>query len=343
MSVEAKDAGHLEELKENLLRIGQEKFFEYKGTVFNEMVGQILADLKRDVENEPTDDQKREIEEFLADPEKDSRIEQIFDKRNVDLGSLLKGAESEEDKIKSVNAMLIKDGSFDRAVQEQHKEGVVLEGFEEDSDFVDLDGILKKVFSNGLLDKCLISKIVYHSDLAYVDIGGSHFYLPLEKYKEWKKIAPEVQEFKFRAGNFEKWNTKLHLTPEFTSLPIAIFSFDDEDLDKFDYLGSVSDEEKMRLYKLGTVFHEAGHNLYTNLVGAEERQVWRDLVDQYGNLTYYSAKYTKGMAGAGSGMDYGEEFAEAVRLLVATPEYLRDKFPGISDFLKDKFPKIKSL
>ena len=40
---------------------------------------------------------------------------------------------------------------------------------------------------------------------------------------------------------------------------------------------------------------------------------------------------------------YGEEFAEAVRLLVATPEYLRDKFPGISDFLKDKFPKIKSL
>jgi len=182
----------------------------------------------------------------------------------------------------------------------------------------------------------LISRISYLPEVVCISTPNGSYYLPKDKYLEWKNRDENLPKYKTRASNAGSLNNDPYNL--FCSTPIEIYSFIDEDLNNFEYLKNFPEDKKMQMYKLGTVAHEVGHNLYTNLLDNSLKNEWQSIIDGVGHLTYYSEKYSAGIHG--KGMRYDEEFAEAIRLITTNRDYLEQKFPKIYSFLIKVFPEL---
>ncbi|MCL5794935.1 MAG: hypothetical protein M1338_01055 [Patescibacteria group bacterium] len=268
--------------------------------------------------------------------QKDAEIEAAFVHQNTDLNGLLCANRPDEKKRQKIINVFLKNLDYNNAVMRSEKQGIEFSGFEQDSDLYEAKNYLHSVFSQQLLDKCLISKISYQSEIVLVGIKHLEFLLPLNKYQEWKGNMPQVQEYKFRARNLEIWND---FTRKYMTLPIYLYRFIDENPKQLNYLKDVPEQEKMRLYKIGTICHEIGHNIYYYLMDETKRSLWRELInkDQI-HLTQYSKQYTTGTWGKQT--DYSEEFAEAIRLKTTVPQYLQEEFSKLNEFLILYFPEI---
>lgn len=214
------------------------------------------------------------------------------------------------------------------------------EGFDTDPELQSLPEDLKKIFGEDLLGACVISRFVNRSDLVNLLIGDKDIYITVEQYEQWMEDSPAVRDFKVRAENFTSW------TPNFTGgvmpLPIAVYSFSGEDLDKFDYLDDVPESERMRLYKLGTVAHEVAHHILDYLLTSEEREELMQLCVNLEPLTPYAKKYKEqdhiSLAGYAN-----EQFCEAIRLFSTTPDYLKTKSPALDKWIRNTLPEVKSV
>lgn len=290
----------------------------------------------------------KRIERFLDNGGNDDEIQNIFNRRGFNFikvrESIMaqKGA-SEKNKLNKlvfeINKVIVKDNSFFEAVEKQSSKGLILKGFDSDKDFHKIEKTLANVFSKKILDECLISEIDYHPEIVYIRVDGTDFWLTLEKYQEWKKVMPDIRDYKFRAESFSSWNK---INYRFTAFPIFMYSFIDEDLSQFNYLEGLPDDEKIKIYKIGTVAHEIGHSIYSNLMDTNMLKEWKELIDERSHpLTAYSDKYASGTFG--SSISHGEEFAEAIRLKTTRPEFLEKDFPEIFNFIESKFSEIKNM
>ncbi len=299
------------------------------------------------------DDYAEEYEEsvekiFNGDTGSDEKVKEIFDlcdRNDFDIRNAHL-VESEEEKgeifweiidmVVESKTPIVKKESLIAAIELQKKNGINLEGFTEDNDFSEIESFLENSFPNGLLDKALISRISYLPDTVCISLDGNYF-IPKEKYLGLKDRYKNLPKHKVRGVN--RSSSNIHPFALFRSSPMEIYSFIDEDLSDFEYLENIPEEERMRLYKLGTVSHEVGHNLYINLLEKPSRDQWQELIDNTGHLTVYSEKYSSGIHG--DNIRYDEEFAEAVRLMTTNSDYLKEKYLEIYEFLVDTFPDLK--
>lgn len=267
-------------------------------------------------------------------------IDEIMEKLNVRDDQV---PTDEEELNKFITRIVLKDLSYQVAFNEREHKKTAFEGFEDDKDFRDVEGIIKKAFSGKLLSRCLTSRVSYNPNEVNVEISGNDFYLPLEKYKDWKAKMPSVADYKYRGESFSSWNADLdhRVSDIYASYPIYIYSFEGEDLAHYEYLKGLPGKEKMRIYKIGTVCHELGHSIYDYLMGREKRSKWEELINMVGYLTHYSKNYASGVCS--EKLNYKEEFAEAVRLKTTRPDYLKKSFPDIFEYLDSEFPELKAI
>jgi len=274
------------------------------------------------------------VKAFILNPT-DEGLNKLLKQGNFDYEGVLTSDLEPEDKTEKILEMLFKIKSYGVAVIENIENEIEYNGFEEDPDTQDIKNYIEQAFDAEILNKVLISKITYHNDKVSIQVTGVDYMLPVDVYKEWVQKMPEASKYKFRAESYAMWNTSLDFSKKFIPTPINFFSFYGEKPGDLDYLKDVSEEDKMRLFKLGTISHEIGHHIYAYLADHDLRADWIKIVDQSKPIT----KYAKGY-GSGS-LNYDEFFAEAVRLKTTVPEYLKNNFPDVDKFLAEKFPEIK--
>lgn len=118
-------------------------------------------------------------------------------------------------------------------------------------------------------------------------------------------------------------------------MPIALYSFVGESLESKEYLPKhLSDGEKMKVYKAGTVAHEIAHGMKYYLLSDEDWQQWQDLNKELPSLTQYAAQH------AGKKSWDEEQFCEAVRLYSTNQHYLEGKSSEVLQFLETKLPSL---
>lgn len=219
----------------------------------------------------------------------------------------------------------------DRPVSE-----MILAGFEQDLDFVGLAQFLRENFGQSFAQKLAIKEINYQKDTVYFRLAQKHYYIPLENFLSLTKTFPSLVEYKLRAQAFSKWNSQLRLQQDKTLLntPINIFAFLPSDLAKAQYLEDVVEEDKMKLYKLGTVAHELAHHLYDYLFSEEDLLAWAKVVDAENFSTGYADSYDE------TNFSNDEKFSEAVRLYTTVPQYLASHFPEVFAFIKNKLDAL---
>lgn len=324
---------------ERLLQYAQEHYGEY--TAFDPETVELLNVIganRETFENETLPNVSDELIDkvigFLGG-NRDEEIITLLKRANFDYESLLASEEDEQTKARAFLEAILKAQSYDEAVAENKDKEIDFSGFENDPDIPDAKEFIYRVFGAELLQKCLVSKVKYAPDKINVQINGTDYMLPVDVYTEWEKQMPEVKSRKFRAESFVLWNTDPNFSKKFVSTPIHFYSFHGEELGKLDCLGHVSEEEKMRQYKLGTVAHEVAHHVYDYLMDADKRKEWKELVDRTSAITDYAKSYTEHK------LKYDEFFTEAVRLKVTAPDRLKINFPEIDKFLTDNFPEIK--
>ena len=151
---------------------------------------------------------------------------------------------------------------------------------------------------------------------------------------------PEIERFRYRGINFTSWNTDFNFSKKYINTPIYIYSFHQENkkLDSFKYLENVPEQDKMKLYKLGTVSHEIAHHIYDYAMDAKKKKEWQDLSDkllkQGKSITDYANEYS------GKDLMYDEIFSEAVKIKTINPDYLKENFPEMNDFLNNNLLEI---
>jgi SAM-dependent methyltransferase len=227
-----------------------------------------------------------------------------------------------------------KQETYDEALEEQKEFGTELVGFENDEDFEGLIDQMVGVFGQDALDRCLIDRIIYDSNHVLLQDNGHHYEIPAEEYVALRESLPEVEQHRVRA--FNTANQNIHpASKRYQRMPIAIYSFAGESIESKDYLPEhLSDEEKMRVYKLGTVVHEIAHGVRFYLLDDEEWQEWESLNREVPSLTQYANQHVD------KGGWSEEQFSEAVRLYATNRRYLEGKSPEIVQFLESKLPSL---
>jgi len=267
---------------------------------------------------------------------RDEQIVTLLKRANFDYESLLENKEDERTKGRLLLEAVLKAQSYDEAVEQNKGKEIDFSGFENDLDIPDAKDFVYRVFGAELLQKCLVLKVKYAPDKVNVQIDGIDFILPVDVYAEWEKVMPEVKNRKFRAESFQTWNTDLDFSKKFLPTPINFFSFYGEEPEGLDYLQHIPVNERMRIYKLGTIAHEFAHSIYGYLMDADRRREWQNLVDKLDRaVTDYAKSYMDHYS------KYEEYFTEAVRLKATASDYLKTNFPEIDQFLTDNFPDIK--
>lgn len=225
--------------------------------------------------------------------------------------------------------------TYDDAVAEQKRFGTELVGFENDKDFNGLIDRMVGVFGQDAYDSCLVGKIVYDSNHVLLQDSGEHYEIPVNEYVALRESIPELERHRVRAFNTANQNAH-PAAKRYQRMPIALYSFAGEPLESNDYLPThLSDEEKMKAYKLGTVAHEIAHGARHYLLSDVDWQEWRDLNKDVPSLTQYAEQYT------GNDVWYEEQFSEAVRLNATNKQYLGHKGPEVARFLEVKLPSLK--
>ena len=229
-----------------------------------------------------------------------------------------------------------KQDTYQDALAEQIMSGTELIGFENDRDFDGLIDHMNNVLGKELLDRCLVSKIDYDPNHVLLRDDGRHYEIPTEEYPGLLAGNPELDNYRVRA--FNTANRNLHpAAKRFQRMPIALYSFVGENLDTKDYLPEgVSDEERMKIYKLGTIVHEIAHSIHYYELTPEEWQAWGHINDQHVPFTAYAARYV------GTDGWEKEQFSEAVRLYVTNRQYLDEVGAETARFLEAKFPTLQA-
>jgi hypothetical protein len=223
------------------------------------------------------------------------------------------------------------------ALAEQQQAGIEFSGFEADPDFAGLEDQLEQVFGRELLDACLIDKIAYEPETVAMDVEGRNYAIPAEEYSTAKQSLPEPEKNRFRA--FSNFNANNHPSiKQWLRLPIIVYSFEGESLDNKPYLPSrLDDDEKMRLYKIGTVVHEVGHALYENVLNEEDRAGWESLMAESDALTNYSQGYQ------GKRQWPKEQFGELARIMATNPDHLGDNAEELVQFIRARLSEIHEI
>jgi hypothetical protein len=229
-----------------------------------------------------------------------------------------------------------KQETYDDALAEQKRFGTELVGFEADKDFEDLIDRMVGVFGQDTFDRCLVGKIVYDSDHVLLQDNGNHYEIPAEEYIALRDGLPEIEQNRVRA--FNTANQNIHpASKRYQRMPIALYSFVGESLESKDYLPEhLSDEDKMKIYKQGTVVHEITHGAQVYLLRDDEWQEWEDLNKEAPSLTEYVERH------AGKSSWNGEQFADAARLYATNKQYLENKNAKIVQFLEAKLPFLNA-
>lgn len=159
----------------------------------------------------------------------------------------------------------------------------VYSGFENDPDLADIKTLVERVFGNEKLAKSLISRIDYFSRCSHVHKDGEDIYMSESEYAEKIKTNPGLIHHNRRADNLvhSNFNNK-HKGRSPVPMPIAIYSFFSKNLEEHKYLKDVPPEEKMKVYKIGTVFHEVAHNIYYFTLDEQSRKTWNALIKKRG-------------------------------------------------------------
>jgi len=325
---------------ERLLQYAQEHYKEY--AVFDsDMVTLIntIGENREKFESEVlpnTSDELIDIVIAFTEGNRDEEIVALLKQANFDYERLLACEKDEQTKARGLLEAILKAQSYDEAVEQNRDNEIDFSGFENDPDIPDAKEFVSKVFGAELLQKCLVSKVKYTPDRVNVNINGTDYLLPVDVYKEWEAVMPEIKNKKFRAESFVLWNTDPNFSKKFIPTPIYFYSFCGERPEQLDYLVQVPAEQKMRQYKLGTITHEVAHHVYDYLMDTDKRTGWRGLVDKTQAITEYAKSYAEHK------LKYDEFFTEAVRLKTTAPDYLETNFPEIDKFLTDNFPSIKN-
>lgn len=324
---------------ERLLQYAQEHYEDYAAFDADAVaLINTIGENREKFENEVLPNASDElIDKVIAFTEgvRDEEIVALLKRANFDYESLLAGEGDEQTKARALLEAILKAQSYDEAVEQNRNNEIDFSGFENDPDIPDAKEFVSKVFGAELLQKCLVSKVKYAPDKVNIQINGTDYMLPVDVYKEWEAVMPEVKNRKFRAESFVLWNTDPNFSKKFIPTPIHFYSFYGEQPEQLDYLAHVPTEQKMRQYKLGTITHEVAHHVYDYLMDADKRTQWRELVDRTQAITAYAKSYAEHK------LKYDEFFTEAVRLKTTAPDYLKTNFPEIDQFLTDNFPDIK--
>lgn len=269
----------------------------------------------------------------------------------------------ENDKLHSYEDTLNEFGETEIII-ENNDEKVITN--EELVQFVDLH------FSGDILKQALVTAIdIRLNEVNYqapsdnfIGIETGEYYIPKDVFLKYHdKLSTEqlkhVEDHVYRAESFAVWNrntsnelTNVGLVESDVVLPtpIAIFNqeFDKENKgikeNKLDevglaYLSVVPQNERSKMYALGALSHEIGHNIFQHLVYKKpHEQEWKDIVDKLGNITEYAKEYDKG-----NGKDYDENFCEAVRVFTTAREWLdKNGYTEMAGYIEKYFPDIKS-
>ena len=227
-------------------------------------------------------------------------------------------------------------------------------------------------FSGDILKQSLVTAIdVRLNEVNYqapkenfIGIDPGEYYIPKEVFLKYHdKLSTEqlkhVEDHVYRAESFAVWNrntsneltnTALVESDAVLPTPVAIFNqeFDKENksikenkLDEvgLEYLSVVPENERSKMYTLGTLAHEIGHNIFQHLVYRKpHEQEWKNIGDKLGDITEYAKEYDKG-----NGKDYDENFCEAVRVFTTAREWLDKKgYSEMAEYIEKYFPEIKS-
>jgi len=266
---------------------------------------------------------------------RDEKIIALLKRTNFDYESLSTSEDDELTKARALLGAILKAQSYDEVVEENKNKEIDFSGFENDPDIPDAKEFIHRIFGTELLQKCLVSKVIYIPDRVIVRINGTDYFLPIDVYTELEKVMPVVKNRKFRAIAYVHFSTDPKFSKKFIPTPIHFYSFHGEEPEKLDYLKHISAEEKMRQYKLGTIAHEVAHHVYDYLMDTDKRKEWKELVDRTGPITDYAKSYAE------HALKYDEFFTEAVRLKVTSPDRLKNDFSKINQFLTNHFPEIK--
>ncbi|MDP3710181.1 MAG: hypothetical protein Q8R29_00450 [bacterium] len=275
--------------------------------------------------------------DFLGGRKTDMEWENLLKQANFDFEELRKSPDEASEKANELISVVVKQQTYDQAIQWYKNIGFELSGFGKDDDFAGLRGHVLDIFGKEIIDKCLISKINCFPDRINVSVGGLDYFLPPDLYKEWESKMPQVKEHTYRAESCATFNTDHKFSKKFVRTPINIYSFYAEEVVDARYLQEIPEPERKKVYKIGTVFHEIAHHIYGYMMDADKRVEWKNIVDRSGIITDYSNLYVSHKR------KYEEAFTESIRLKTTTPRYLIDNFPEIDKFIKINFPDIKSI
>ena len=326
---------------ESLLKFAQEHYkgyaaFDSDAVTLINTIGENREKFESEVLPNASDELIDKVIAFTEE-DRDEKIVALLKRANFDYEGLLSGEGDEQTKARALLEAILKAQSFDEAVEQNRDNEIDFSGFENDPGIPDAKKFVYRVFGTELLQQCLVSKIKYVSDRVNVQINGTDYMLPIDVYKEWEATMPEVKDRKFRAESFVLWNTDPNFSKKFIPTPIHFYSFYGEQPEQLDYLAEVPEDQKMRLYELGTIAHEVSHHVYDYLMDADRRTQWQELVDRTQAITSYAKSYSEHK------LKYDEFFTEAVRLKTTVPDYLKTNFPEIDQFLTDNFPSIKNV
>lgn len=227
-------------------------------------------------------------------------------------------------------------------------------------------------FSGDILKQALVSAIdIRLNEVNYqapennfIGIDAGEYYIPKNVFLKYHgnlsaDQLKHIEDYVYRGESFSVWNrntsnelTNVGLVESGAVLPtpVAIFNqeFDKENRgikeDKLDevgleYLSVVPQAERSKMYTLGTLAHEIGHNIFQHLVYKKpQEQEWKDIVDKLGNITEYAKEYE-----VENGKEYDENFCEAIRIFTTAREWLdKNGYAEVSDYIEKYFPEIKS-
>ncbi|QQS61326.1 MAG: hypothetical protein IPN70_00105 [Candidatus Moraniibacteriota bacterium] len=325
---------------ENLSQYAQEHYKEYAVRDIDlENLVQKIAFHREEFENEILPNvSEKQIEEAISffEGDENTKINFLKERPYCNFEKIYDQYESKNAQIYALLETFLKAQSYDKALVENEDKEIEFLGIDSDPDTKDLKNFLFDSFGEKLLKKCLLSKIQYFSETVNIQIKGIDYILPVDSYIEWEAKMPEIKERKFRAESFVFWNTDQEFSKKFIPTPIRLYSFYGEDPNRFEYLSIFSEKEKMKQYKLGTVAHEVAHHIYEYLVLKNDRKKWEDLVEDSEYITEYAGMYKDDT------IKYDEFFAEAVRLHVTSPEYLKRKFPRIEEYIFSVLESLKN-
>lgn len=266
----------------------------------------------------------------------DEGIKKFFQEFNLNPQTLIKNAQDEDEALDEILDYTNKLRSYKKAIEQHNPSDTEFNGFGEDQDFSEIEEFIASSFSEDILRRCLISEILYSEDTVNIQINGEDFYVPTSVYSALLSSSFEMK--KFRAENFTRWNTNPDFSKKYIPTPIFVYSFYGENTDDFSYLSTLSPEDRMKAYKLGTVAHEIAHHIYAYILQRNGNLLkeWQNLIDESGPLTDYARKYVNK-----ADLEYEENFAEAIRLRTTAPDFLAENYSAINRFLIDNFPEVK--